>query len=143
MAETVFLVAIPAEPKVVRDAISTEEGIKSWWTDDARVPREVGQSIEVGFPDAPTRFALRIDETGDDRIVWTSTGDFPPHWQGTEVRWNISAAPEGEGTMLFFEHVGFPAADDFLGHTAFTWAQLMLSLQRFVESGKPKPFFVN
>ncbi len=67
--------------------------------------------------------------------------DFPLHWSGTEVRWQLNDHPSGSGTQLFFAHSGFAAPDPMLGHTAYTWALLMDHLRRYAETGVADPFF--
>lgn len=138
MAESVFLVDIDAPRPTIREALTSEKGIRSWWTADATV---TGERLDLGFPDAPSRFALRVDEVGDETVRWTSIGDFPPHWVGTDVRWQLMDHPSGSGSQIFFAHAGFAAADPMLGHTAYTWAQLMGHLKRYAESGEAGPFF--
>ncbi|NNL27430.1 MAG: SRPBCC domain-containing protein, partial [Acidimicrobiia bacterium] len=49
--------------------------------------------------------------------------------------------PTGSGTQVFFTHSGFAAPDPMLGHTAYTWAQLMEHLKNYAERGIAKPFF--
>lgn len=139
MAEAVFLVEIDAAPEAVREALTTRDGIVRWWTARAEVPTDVGGVMELGFPDAPAPFHLRIDTVADDRVGWTSVGAFPPHWQGTGIAFHLSG--EGGATKLFFEHGGFDAPDPALGHTAFTWAQLMVNLKRYLEGEAVEPMF--
>lgn len=141
MAEAVFLVDIDAPAIAVRDALTTQNGIVGWWTTDAMVPGAVGDVMALGFPDAPERFNLRVDPADDDRVRWTSVGPFPPHWTGTEISWTIMGNPDGSGSRVFFEHTGFGAADPMLGHTAFTWANLMNSLKAYCETGAPAAMF--
>lgn len=138
MAESVFLVDIDADEATIRNALSSEQGIRNWWTVDANVTDE---HLDLGFPDAPKRFSLRVDEVSDNLVRWTSTGDFPPHWVNTEVGWQLMKNPEASGSQVFFTHGGFAAADPMLGHTAYTWALLMSHLKRYAETGEPGPFF--
>ncbi len=141
MAEAVFLVEMSAPPSRVIEALSTLGGLTSWWTPDIGGSASEGAEMSLGFPDAPARFALEVDEAGDAVVQWTSVGAFPPHWTGTKIRFTLMPGDDG-GTRLFFEHTGFAAADPALGHTAFTWANLMNSLKTHVESGRAAPFFV-
>ena len=138
MAESVFLVDINADAAQIKEALTTESAIRSWWTSDANVS---DSRLDLGFPDVPLRFDLRVSEAADDRVVWESTGDFPPHWVGTTVSWQLNDHPEGSGTQVFFMHGGFAAPDPMLGHTAYTWAQLMGHLKAYVEDGAVNPFF--
>lgn len=139
MAEAVFLVDIDAAPSTIRDALDSREGIVAWWTTDADV--EPGRHLTLRFPEAPVPFDLRVDAVGDDRVQWTSVGDFPPHWAGTEIAFNLMDNPDASGSRVFFEHTGFAAPDPMLGHTAFTWANLMNHLKAYCETGTPGPFF--
>ena len=141
MAEAVFLVDIAAGKGAIRDALTTQEGITSWWTTQAKVPSGTGERMTLEFPEAPMPFELSVDEVGDDRVRWTSVGSCPPHWEGTEIVWNIGDHPSGSGSQVFFEHRGFAAADPMLGHTAYTWALLMGHLAAYAQSGTADPFF--
>jgi hypothetical protein len=99
------------------------------------------EHLDLGFPDAPKRFSLRVDEATDGAVRWTSTGDFPPHWVDTEVTWQLIENPGGSGSQVFFTHAGFAAPDPMLGHTAYTWALLMGHLKNYAETGDAAPFF--
>lgn len=138
MAEAVFLVDVEAGSEKIRQAITTVDGVASWWTTDVSRDADL---MSLGFPDAPAPFSIRVDSEDDERIQWTSTGKFPPHWENTQIVWNLMDNPDTDGSRLFFEHKGFAAPDPMLGHTAFTWANLMNSLKRHCESGDADPFF--
>jgi uncharacterized protein YndB with AHSA1/START domain len=138
MAEAVFLVDIDAGKTTIVEALTSQTGIRGWWTPDANVTDD---ALDLGFPDAPARFALSVDEVAEDVVRWTSQGDFPPHWVGTEVAWQIMDHPGGAGSQVFFSHAGFAAADPMLGHTAFTWAMLLRQLKTYAESGEAGTFF--
>lgn len=138
MAEAVFLVDIDADQATIREALTNQVGIRSWWTPDANVTSE---RLDLGFPDAPARFDLVVATASDEQVAWRSEGGFPPHWVGTEITWNLMPHPEGQGSQLFFSHSGFAAADPMLGHTAYTWALLMDHLKRYAESGQADAFF--
>lgn len=141
MAEIVFLVDIDASVEVVRDALATREGLVSWWTTDTEGSAEAGTSLSLGFPDAPARFTLQVDRVGDEGVQWTSVGDFPPHWKDTEISFGVMGNPDASGCRVFFEHKGFAAPDPMMGHTAYTWANLMSSLKAYCEGGQAGAFF--
>lgn len=143
MAEIVFLVDIGASPHVIRNALASNDGLVSWWTTDTNGSGEPGSTLSLGFPDAPARFSLHVDSADDDGVRWTSTGEFPPHWQATQISFDVGENPDASGSRVFFEHSGFADADPMVGHTAFTWANLMNSLKAYCESGEPEPFFAS
>lgn len=138
MAEAVFLVDIDAAPADILTALTTQEGIRAWWTSDANVTDD---ALDLGFPDVPMRFDLGVSEVTDTSVTWTSRGEFPPHWQGTTIAWQVMDNDEGPGSRVFFTHAGFAAPDPMLGHTAYTWAQLMSHLRQQAETNDATPFF--
>lgn len=144
MAKILFQVEAAADRTAVVDALTTEAGIKGWWTDQARVPAATGEVMTLSFPIAPKPFELRVDETGPERVSWKHVGDFPPHWGETEVSWELTDAEGGTGTTILFRHTGWDEADErAIAHSAYTWGQLMTSLKEFAESGDAKPLFVS
>lgn len=55
MGDVLFTFDVDATPDAVRRALTTSEGIASFWTDKADVPAEIGDTLNLGFPGAPTR----------------------------------------------------------------------------------------
>jgi uncharacterized protein YndB with AHSA1/START domain len=139
LPEAVFLVDIDEHRSEIHRALTTRDGLAAWWTSDVEMGSDVGDTISLGFPDAPKRFALRIVEVAQDQIKWTSVGEFPPHWEDTEISFTISSGGEGGGSPVFFEHKGFATADPMLGHTAYVWAGLLSSLKQYCETGRGNP----
>ena len=135
MPDIVFQVDIEAERSHVARAIASEQGIRGWWTEAATVPEGVGEAMRLGFAMAPLPFELRTDEASAERVRWASVGAFPPHWAGTEMRWELVDNPDGPGTRVHFRHTGWPSDEGMFGATAFTWRQLMASLKAYAETG--------
>ena len=73
------------------EALKTADGIKGFWTTRADVPREVGETLKLGFSVAPAPFDLRLEQSDDQAVAWR-TETFPPHWVGTTIRWDVEAA---------------------------------------------------
>jgi uncharacterized protein YndB with AHSA1/START domain len=139
MGEVLFTFDVDATPDVVRQALTTSEGIASFWTDRADVPAEVGKTLNVGFPEAPVPFDLVLGQSDDKMITWR-TATFPPQWVGTDIRWEISG---GDGiSTVTFRHGTF-ADETEEGRVAYVWGQVMVQLKRYVETGVAAPVFVN
>jgi uncharacterized protein YndB with AHSA1/START domain len=139
MGDVLFTFDVDAEPDVVRQALTTSEGIASFWTDRADVPAEVGKTLNVGFPEAPVPFDLVLSQSDDKMITWR-TATFPPQWVGTDIRWEISG---GDGTStVTFRHGTFTDESEE-GRVAYVWGQVMVQLKRYVETGVAAPVFVN
>jgi uncharacterized protein YndB with AHSA1/START domain len=139
MGDVLFTFDVDATPDVVRQALTTSEGIASFWTDRADVPAEVGKKLTLGFPEAPVPFDLVLSQSDDKMITWR-TATFPPHWVGTDIRWEIAG---GDGTStITFRHGAF-ADETEEGRVAYVWGQVMVQLKRYVETGVAAPVFVN
>ena len=92
----------------------------SSWTTRADVPREVGETLTLGFPVAPAPFNLQLEKSDDRTVAWRSE-TFPPHWVGTTIRRDVEA--RDGGSVVSFRHDGFD----------------MVQLERYAETGNPTP----
>jgi uncharacterized protein YndB with AHSA1/START domain len=119
MGDVLFTFEIDAAPDAVRRALTTSEGIASFWTDKAEVPAEVGESLTLAFPDAPAPFDLVLTQSDDEMISWR-TATFPPQWVGTDIRWEISGG-DGASTIAF-RHGAFSDETEE-GRVAYVWAR--------------------
>jgi uncharacterized protein YndB with AHSA1/START domain len=140
---------INADPAVVRRAITTEEGIASWWSRQTSGPRD--GELRVGFPDVPQPFEFSVDDgreaadvgatdAGPSRIEWR-TGGFPPWWVGTTIRWDVGPNPEAGGTRLLFSHAGYDPDNPVIPIVTPAWAQIIDRLKGYAETGTANPFF--
>ncbi|MBV2152636.1 SRPBCC domain-containing protein [Kitasatospora sp. SUK 42] len=141
MPEIAMQFDIAAPQAVVLAALTTHDGLTSWWTD--AVDRE-GDVLLFDFPDVPEPFRLRLERSGPDRVVWANAGSFPPHWAGTWISWELTDQPDApERTRLLFRHGGWqPGSEEGVPMVAGTWAELLVRLKDYAQSGKVQPFFV-
>jgi uncharacterized protein YndB with AHSA1/START domain len=143
VARIVFDVDLAVEPERVIEALDTEAGIRGWWTDDASVPGGIGSEMTVGFPIAPARFRLQVEQVSPRRVVWRSVGEFPPHWANTTISWSLGDSPSGHGGVsLRFVHDGWANDEGPFGNAALTWGRLMDRLKRYCETGVAEPLFL-
>ena len=139
MGDLLITFDVNATPETVRRALTTTEGITSFWTDKADIPEEVGETLKLGFPEAPLPFDLLLAQSDDKVIIWR-TATFPPQWVGTDIRWELSG---GDGTSIVaFRHGSF-ADETEEGRVAYVWGQVMVQLKRYLEGGVAAPVFVN
>jgi uncharacterized protein YndB with AHSA1/START domain len=138
MGDVLFTFDVDAAPDAVRRALTTSEGIASFWTDKAEVPAEIGETLSLGFPDAPAPFDLVLTQSDEEMISWR-TATFPPQWVGTDIRWEISGG-DGASTIAF-RHGAFSDETEE-GRVAYVWGQVMVQLKRYVETGVAGPVFV-
>ncbi len=129
---------IGADPAAVHDALTTEAGIRSWWSKRTDGPTD-GQ-LHVNFPDVPMPFEFTVARDDAERVEWV-TGAFPPPWADTTIRWEIATNPDGPGTRLQFRHAGFEPDSPTIAIVTPAWAQIIGRLKGYAESGTAQPFF--
>jgi hypothetical protein len=127
---------IGADEATIRKAVDSEAGIRAWWSSRTTVD---GDTLHVSFPDVPQpfEFALRRADGGTEYV----TGGFPPWWQGTTIRFDVGPNPEGPGSRLMFEHRGYEPDNPVIPVVTPAWAQILLRLKGYAETGNAQPFF--
>ncbi len=139
-APLVHQVNVKATPEAIYKAVSTEQGLQSFWTSESTAEPRVGSIATFGFG-GPTQ-RMRIDELVPGRRArWTALPDFPT-WDGTTVTWDISPAENGE-TSVVFRHANWSdsVSQDDLGSINYTWGLIVERLKNYAETGKPNPLF--
>jgi uncharacterized protein YndB with AHSA1/START domain len=135
--DVLFRFDVDAPPDALLQAVTTEDGIRSFWTSRAKVPTDVGQTLELEFRQAPLPFDLRLEQSDQRTVVWRAQ-TFPPHWVGTTIRWDVE--PRDDGATVAFRHAGFED-DDEAGRVAYTWGEIMARLKQYAETGRSDPVF--
>jgi hypothetical protein len=131
---------IEAGEEAVRRAVETEDGIRAWWSSRTELTgAPPGQDLRVSFPDVPQPFEFEVRPV-DGGVDWV-TGGFPPWWAGTTIRLTAGPNPEGPGTRLQFVHGGYEPDNPVIPIVTPAWAQILLRLKGYAESGNRQPFF--
>src|SRR6266508_6956736 len=125
---------IDADPDNVRQALTTQEGIRAWWTTHADLD---DSRLETSFPDTTQPFEFTV-RNGDDRIEWV-TGGFPPWWANTTIRFDVRPRPDGPGTRLLFSHRDYEPDNPVIPIITPAWAQILLRLKGYSETGERQP----
>jgi uncharacterized protein YndB with AHSA1/START domain len=141
MVDIIHRLGIKAPISDVYAALSTVEGVASWWTRDTTGESKPGGTVKVCFR-SPTgdevgKMEFDIVKLNPNReVLWRFTSG-PEEWVGTDVTFNLSQ--EGEYTLIVFGHRNWREAVDFMAHCSMKWATFLLSLRELVETGKGKP----
>jgi uncharacterized protein YndB with AHSA1/START domain len=134
-------ITIGAGAGTVYNAISTAEGLSSFWTSDSRAEPEEGSEARFGFRGAELGLRMHVDRLRPGALVeWTCAGDFP-HWEGSTVTWELGEGGDGAGTHLIFRHSGLSDAqpDAEFGSVNHTWGTILDALKAYAETGRPGP----
>jgi hypothetical protein len=132
-----------AAARTIIDAITTKEGLSSFWTPDSIAEPHVGSEARFGFQGTAVPLRMRVDRIDGDGVAWTCLGDFP-HWEGTTVAWSLSPEPEHGGTRVLFRHAGFrPDLEWEVASVAYTWAGILGRLKILAETGSAEPYLAS
>jgi len=139
MAEIVHEVNIKAPREKVFEAISTSEGVKSWWTDDALVEPKLGGKAEFGFHGRQTVFTMETTIFDrNEELTWKCLNG-PGEWIGTSVTWLLT--PKDGETQVRLEHINWRKTDGDFPSVKETWGKLVKILKDHVEGRNPGPYF--
>jgi uncharacterized protein YndB with AHSA1/START domain len=137
MADLRHQIAINAAPAKVYRALTTQDGLRAWWTADAATEEKVGGKAQFGFNQRRTVFHMTIEALEPDRrVVWSCHGE-PPEWNGTTLTWEM--AGEDGTTVVRFNHAGWRAVTDLYAICNSSWGELMHRLKDYVEGRNPGP----
>jgi uncharacterized protein YndB with AHSA1/START domain len=139
MPDLLHHLEIAAPPGKVYQAVTSEAGLRAWWTPDARAEPRVGAVAEFGFFNRAVVFRMRIVElSADRRLVWDCLGDLD-EWRSTRLVWDVT--PHPKGSTLRFTHGGWQSASDGFAHSNTTWGGLMHVLRDYAEGKQIRPYF--
>jgi uncharacterized protein YndB with AHSA1/START domain len=115
-------------------ALTTIDGLASWWTTDTEGDASVDGIIKFRF--VPGGFDMKVVEIKPDRVRW-EVAEGPEEWMGTTITFDLKQ--DGEHTVVLFAHEGWREPVEFMNHCSTKWASYLLSLKDYVETGKGAP----
>ena len=128
---------LQASPAALFDALTTVTGLAAWWT-PVTGSGEGGGELRFAF-DPPEPCVVHVDEATPTSVRWTVTEcAFLPDWVGTRPTFAIVPL-EGGLTELRFRHQGLTSALDCIEDCTRGWDHFLVSLGRYVESGRGMP----
>jgi uncharacterized protein YndB with AHSA1/START domain len=137
MSEINHRVGVKASAAEIYEALTTNNGLASWWTNDVSGAGSVGSIIEFRFNGGGPDFT--VTELVPNKIVrWKHSGSMPESWMGTEILFQLQV--EGEQTFVRFTHSYWNESSDFMAHCSTKWAVFLISLKDAVETNQGKPF---
>jgi uncharacterized protein YndB with AHSA1/START domain len=131
-------VGIETPAQRVHDALTTLEGLATWWTSQVTGdPAEGGKlTFWFGGPDRTVEMeVVSIDPLR--QVVWRGIGG-PEEWLDTTFTFDLAAA-DGE-TVVQFQQAGWREPVDFMFHCSTKWGYYLLSLKHALETGAGTPW---
>ena len=141
MVDIVHRIGIRSPEQRVLDALTTLDGLASWWTEEVRGESRVGGRIEFVFRsesgDLKGSVVMEVREPDERGKVRWRCIDGPAEWIGTDITFELSR--QDEQTILLFGHRNWREAVEFTYHCSTKWATFLLSLRDYVETGTGRP----
>ena len=134
MPDILHRVGIKSPADKVYRALTTRDGLASWWTDDTQVE---GNIIAFRFGERGFIDMKVLDHDQDRRVTWQVV-DGPEDWIGSKVGFDLRQ--DGDQTVVLFGHRGWKEASEFMHHCSTKWGSFLMSLKSAVETGKGAPF---
>ena len=140
MAENLHEITIAASAERIFDAITTHQGMISWWTADCEVEPKVGSIAVFRFNQRSIVFKMRIDELARSRrVAWACLGDIE-QWTGTQISFYLEPL-DSIRTRVKFVHGNWRSTDGHFPTSNTTWGALMVKLRDYCEGRGTGPFF--
>lgn len=128
---------INTSPETVYRALTTENGIRGWWTADTKIKPEAGSIAEFNFGERYHNEMKIMDLQPNRRVEWYVL-EADAEWIGTTITFNLEE--KEEKTLLRFGHINWEQPTDFYANCNYQWGRYLRSLKDFCETGKGTPF---
>jgi uncharacterized protein YndB with AHSA1/START domain len=120
----------------IYDAITTQEGLSSWWTVETTAEPDVGTITEFRFTENYKTGMKIIKLDKDKKVEWECIeGD--EQWLGTKIKFELKQ--NKDSIDVKFYHRNWNEVTDLFGICNYHWGLYMKSLKSYVEEGKGNP----
>lgn len=137
MPDILFEAPINAAPETLYRALTEQDEIRLWWTQQANAKPEVGSVGEFRFYNGQIVMQLEVERLQpNSQVVWKPLSGVPD-WGGTKITWDL--IPTEQGTKLLFAHRDFASSEGSLPYTNYNWAWYIISLKKYAETGTGTP----
>jgi len=127
---------INAKPAEVLTALTTADGFRHWWTDDAEMARDIGAPAIFRF--GTIEVTLLIDRFDRHGIELTCVDHKDcPEWLDTHLAFRV--IPDGEGTYVDMLHEGYRDKSGCYAQWVEGWTYYLASLRAYCETGRGTP----
>ena len=101
MPNIIHRVGIKGSKKEIYAALTTNEGLSRWWTNDTSGAGDTGSVIKFRFNGGGPDF--EVTELQENSLVkWKHSGEMPPAVINTDI--SLQLTTEGERTFVLFMH---------------------------------------
>lgn len=139
MADIKHLLEISVTKEKVYKAITTQNGLANWWTQDVTAKPEVGSIAKFRFNDIFSA-DLKITALEENRVIkWGCVDSSEEEWVKTDFTFSLEESKSG--TLLRFAHDNWwKGMSDGFQRSNFLWGYYLQSLKEYCESGRGRPY---
>ena len=137
MPDILHRIAVKSAPDETYRALATREGLARWWTTDTRGESQSGGVLQFRFGERGGFDMKVLENEPRKRVLWQVVSG-PAEWLGTKVSFELR--PEGDYTVVLFEHQGWREPSVFMHHCSTKWATFLMSCKQLLEQGKGAPY---
>ena len=131
-------VHLAARPNSVFEALTTSDGIASWWAKSNSVWIEpAGEFLSVDFGKIKKLFSVEKSNSCSS-LSWHVLECTLREWPGTTISFQITPAPN-DASILSLKHTGLNPQLECYDSCSMGWEYFMSSLKRYVETGSGSP----
>jgi uncharacterized protein YndB with AHSA1/START domain len=136
MPDILHRVGIRSSRDEVYRALTTREGLASWWTKETQGEGEAGGELRFRFGQKGS-FDIRVLEARTaEHVLWEVVGG-PEEWIGTRIRFDLRE--EDDHAIVLFRHQGWREPVEFMHHCSTKWGVFLMSLKSLLEDGAGAP----
>lgn len=125
-------------PSAVFEALTTEAGLRGWWTKKVTVEDGVGGIIRFTFGGDFNPQMKQVTLERDRRVVWQCV-DGHANWLDNNFTFSLEER-NGETMLLFAQDYARELSDEVYGIYNFNWGYYLNSLKRLCETGEGVPW---
>ncbi len=131
MHDILHRVGANAKPEAVFAALTTIDGLRSWWISGTTGAAAAGGLIDFGFS------RMKVLAADPHTLVHWQCVSGPDEWVGTDITFKLEWK-RGQ-TFILFKHANWKEPVEFMHHCSTKWAVFLLSLKDAIEHGKGQP----
>ena len=142
MTDILHHVVINGPPSAVFSALTTNDGIRQWWTEESSIVPKLGSVAKFGFSEFGLTLCMRIDECVPfQRLSWTCISG-SEEWQDSTLTFEIMQNGE-HCTTLIFQQSGFKLTNARITDRNKYWSAAFVRLKACSEGSPIGPLHRN
>jgi uncharacterized protein YndB with AHSA1/START domain len=130
--------AIDAPKDEIFAAITTEKGLKGWYSPTIEGKTDKGGEVTLSFSEHEGPFRWKITEAKPNSLVRWECIAGPGHAAGTVATFRLSDKGR-DRTVVELDHEGFKESDEKLKTCNTLWGALIVHLKKYVETQRTEP----